>query len=436
MTDQNERKGDVKVAAKGKFIKMCLGITMAAAMLSMTACQKKTSDKRTIEIVSYKQEAVKYFDALEKKFNEEHDDIELKISSPNDAMTVLKTRFIREDYPDIIAIGGEYNFSSFLDAEILQDVSDYKGISDIKESYITMDENLEFVPTDGTYGLPYMANGAGILYNKDLFQERGWTVPQTWDEMISLCKQIQSEGVLPFYMGYKDTWTTMSPWNAAASTLTDADVCRKVNRGETNFATEYKEVAEQMKTLLAYGPADPVAYSYNDACTSFAKGESAMYMIGSYAVPQIRSVNPDINLGMFTYPASRKAEDNILTSGVDLQFCLTTGCKDKEAAYEVLDFLYQDENIQAYINDQIAIPCKKGEFKLPELFEGVSKQIEEDKMADFQDHFYPSEMAVDALVQTYLLEGDTEKFLKDFDKSWIRYNEDLIEKVNKYQKEH
>ena len=66
----------------------------------------------------------------------------------------------------------------------------------------------------------------------------------------------------------------------------------------------------------------------------------------------------------------------------------------------------------------------------------MSSYIEEGKIADFQDHYYPSEMAVDALIQTYLLDGDTDKFLKKFDTEWIRYNRDLIEKVQKYEKEH
>ncbi|MFR6496036.1 MAG: hypothetical protein ACLUOF_06270 [Ruminococcus sp.] len=46
------------------------------------------------------------------------------------------------------------------------------------------------------------------------------------------------------------------------------------------------------QALLEYAEPNPYAYSYNDACTAFARGESAMYPIGSYAVPQIQSVNP------------------------------------------------------------------------------------------------------------------------------------------------
>ena len=76
--------------------------------------KKRADGKTEIEVVSYKPEAVKAFEKIEKRFNETHDDIHLTISSPNEAMTILKTRFIREDYPDIIAIGGDINYSNFL----------------------------------------------------------------------------------------------------------------------------------------------------------------------------------------------------------------------------------------------------------------------------------------------------------------------------------
>ncbi len=37
-----------------------------------------------------------------------------------------------------------------------------------------IDKNLEFVPEKGTYAVPYVANAAGILYNKAMFEEHGW----------------------------------------------------------------------------------------------------------------------------------------------------------------------------------------------------------------------------------------------------------------------
>lgn len=416
---------------------LLLALCGAAAALTLAGCGASPDDSKIqIELVSYKPEAANYFEMVEEEFNATHDDIHLTINSPNDAMTILKTRFIREDYPDILGIGGDINYSYFVDAEILADVSDYPGLQTINPGYLDIAENLELVPTDGTYAVPYVANAAGILYNRALFEEHGWEIPETWDELNELCQQIQAEGILPFYFGFKDTWTCLAPWNAMAVELSPSNTTKLVNSGQTTFSVEYRELAEKYLDLLQYGPKDPFAYNYNDACTAFARGESAMYPIGSYAAPQILSVNPDLELDSFVMPACDDASGNVLNSGIDLLFAVTADCPNKEAAYEVLDFLLEDENIQKYIDAQTAIPCKEGDFTLPAILDGMTEYIASGRMLDYQDHYYPSEMSVDAILQTYLLEKDTDAFLTRFDTEWLRYNRDIIRLVQDYEAAH
>lgn len=431
----NERKAfHGRRAFQGKRMK-CVGLALGcmAAAVPLAGCGASGDSQKTeIEIVQYKPEAANYFKTVEEQFNATHDDIHLTISSPNDAMTILKTRFIREDYPDIIGIGGDINYSYFVDAQILEDVSEYGGLGSINQGYLDIAEALELVPVDGTYIVPYVANAAGVLYNREMFAQHGWEIPQTWDELLALCDQIQGEGILPFYFGFKDTWTCLAPWNAMAVELAPADTTKQVNRGETTFTDQYRELAEKYMQLLPYGPEDPFAYGYNDACTAFARGESAMYPIGSYATPQILSVNPDLDIDSFVMPACDNKEDRTLNSGIDLGFCVMDGCENKEAAYEVLDFLLADENIQRYIDDQNAVPCKNGEFRLASMLDGMLEFIESGNMTDYQDHYYPSEMSVDALLQTFLIEKDVDAFLADFDRNWQRYNRDIIRMVQEY----
>ena len=421
---------------KKKVISAALVVSMLAAAILPGCGSDENSGKTEIEILQYKPEAASYFDQVEEAFNASHDDIHLTISSPNDASTIMRTRFVREDYPDIIGIGGDINYSYYVDADILADVSDYPGLADIKQSYIDILEGLEITPADGTYGVPYVANAAGILYNRDMFEEHGWEIPETWDELIALCEEIQSEGILPFYFGFRDTWTCLAPWNSLAVDLAPADTCKQVNAGETTFMDEYRETAEKCLELVSYGPEDPFAYGYNDACTAFANGESAMYPIGSYAVPQILSVNPEMNIDSFVTPGNDDAAKNTLNSGVDLMFAVTAACENKEAAYEVLDFLLKDENIQNYIDDQNAVPCKEGDFELAPMLDGMKPFIESGNMTDYQDHYYPSEMAVDAQIQTFLINKDVDAFLTKFDKDWQRYNRDIIRAVQEYNEEH
>lgn len=419
-----------------KLIKKCtvfmLSVLCASSILA--GCGDSGQDGVTqIHVLQYKPEAVAVFERLQEEFNAAHDDIQLVIESPNDAMTILKTKLVREDYPDIIGIGGDMNYSYFVDANILADVSDYEGLKSIKPAYLEMLEGLEFVPTEGTFGVPYVANAAGVLYNRAMFQEHGWQIPTTWSEFIALCEQIQSEQIQPLYFGFRDTWTCLAPWNALAVGLAPADVCAQVNRKETTFQENYGQVADRVLEMLKYGQSGPFAYNYNDACIAFANGETAMYAIGSYAVPQIKSVNPDMDIDSFVMPANDDASKNVLNSGIDLQFCLTKECKDKEAAYEVLDFLLEHDNMQSYLDDQNAVPCKDEAFTLAPMLDGMASYIEEGKMSDYHDHHYPSEMAVDGMIQTFLMEQDKDAFLQKFDKDWLRYNRDIIRKVEEYE---
>lgn len=118
-------------------------------------------------------------------------------------------------------------------------------------------------------------------------------------------------------------------------------------------------------------------------------------------------------------------------------FSVMEDCEHKEEAYEVLRFLLEDENVQEYLNDQSAVPCKKGDFEIASELEGMKDYIDNGIVADYQDHHYPSEMAVDAMIQTYLFddgENSLDTFLTRFDKEWVRYNKDIIRKVKEYQK--
>lgn len=143
-----------------------------------------------------------------------------------------------------------------------------------------------------------------------------------------------------------------------------------------------------------------------------------------------------MNIDSFVTPGNDDPEKNTLNSGVDLMFAVTAACEHKEEAYEVLDFLMEDENIQAYIDDQNAVPCKEGDFDLAPMLDGMQSYIESGNMTDYQDHYYPSEMAVDAQIQTLIINKDVDAFLAKFDKDWQRYNRDIIREVQEYNEEH
>ena len=411
-----------------------LGAAGAAGLLFSGCATERSDGKIEVEIVSYKQEAVSIFEQLMDEFNSTHDDIYLNITSPADAVTIMKTRFVREDYPDVIGIGGDADYASFVDSSILADVSDCETINKVSPAYQDILKSVTYVPMDGIYGVPYVANAAGMLYNKDMFEQKGWAIPETWDDMIALFEEIKAEGeVLPIYLGYLDTWTILSPWNSITINMVPSDLARQVNAGKAKFSDYYREPAERMLQLLDYAEDGPFAYSYNDACTAFARGQSAMFPCGSFAVPQILSVNPEMNIGLFAMPSADNPDDRIVVSGIDLQWCVAESCQHKDAVYEVIAFLNEEANVQTYIDDQRAVPCTEGDYTLDPLYDDIQSFLDEGKVLDYLDHSYQSSMACDAQIQTMLLSGDIDAFLEKWDTDWQRYNRSVIRKVQDYE---
>ena len=308
----------------------------------------------------------------------------------------------------------------------MEDLSDKIDFSVIDPVYNQMLKDLEIESIDGVYGVPYALNASGVIYNKDIFEDLGLSIPKTWDEFLELAQTVQDNGITPFYFTLKDSWTSLPGWNNIAGTLADTDCFKRVNNNETTFNEVYSETADKILQLMDYGHSDNFGVGYNDGNTAFAQGKAAMYIIGNYAIPSILTVNPDLNLGMFTMPASNNEDENKLVSGVDVYFAIPKDSKNKEESIRFINFLLEEENAKTYIDEQSAFSAVKGVKQEDSKFEAFDEFFENSRVVDFQDHFYPAELPASDMIQTYLLDGDKEKFLNNFQKEWLKANRQYI----------
>ena len=143
---------------------------------------------------------------------------------PADAGTVLKTRMAKNDMPDIVAMGGDNNYTEVESAGMLVDLSSEDYISNIQESYLQMVYDVNKDKEEKAYGVPYATNASGVIYNVDKFKEYGIEIPKTWDEFIDVLEKLQDAGEQPLLMTYKDAWTSNCPWNSIASDLAPGEL--------------------------------------------------------------------------------------------------------------------------------------------------------------------------------------------------------------------
>ena len=75
-----------------------------------------------------------------------------------------------------------------------------------------------------SYGVPYMANAQGVLYNKAVFEAAGITeLPTTPEEFIAALQAIKDNtDAIPLYTNYAAGWT-MGAWDAYIGTVSEGD---------------------------------------------------------------------------------------------------------------------------------------------------------------------------------------------------------------------
>ena len=154
---------------RNKLISKVLAVILCTSMF--TSCSNGSTDnkKRQLTLFSNKIEAVDTYNELIEEFEKENPDIEVVLTAPPDATTVLKSRFIKEDSPDIIQLSADRVYADFVDANILEDLTGKIDLNEVDDIYNKMLKDLEIEKKDGIYGVPYALNASAVIYNKDIF---------------------------------------------------------------------------------------------------------------------------------------------------------------------------------------------------------------------------------------------------------------------------
>ncbi|SEI04073.1 carbohydrate ABC transporter substrate-binding protein, CUT1 family [Halobacillus karajensis] len=401
-------------------------VTVLAILLLLTGCggdESASQDgKVQLEFFQFKGEAVEDFDKLIEKFEEENPDIDVEQNNVPDPDTVLFSRLSQNDVPDVMTINGGATFGEIAQSGVFKDQSENENLDSVIDEYEDMLKRLS--GTEELYALPHTVNANGIIYNKDKFEELGLEIPKTWDELISLAEEIQSQGETPFYSTYGESWTILPPLNTLATNIHGTEFFEELEAGETSFSEEYGIIAKKLEELLQYTDNDVFGEDYNIGNNAFANGESVMYMQGVWALGPILDANPDMNLGVFPMPATNEEGSNDIISGVDVALAVAGDTEHPEEAQKFVDFLLKPENIEIYLESQRMFSAVEGAEQKDESLQELGAYFEQEQIAPFADHYYPQGFPVDVIFQDYLLDGTLETLLSELDSEYERLTEE------------
>lgn len=269
------------------------------------------------------------------EYEQEHRDIKIEIQRiPDDQwIDLVHAKAAVGEMPDIIRLdkwvleaAGTRHF-----VEFDRETSWYDRV---------LPEQLENKLIDGKlYGLPIAStSGIGLIYNEELFQELGLTVPATTEELYQVCEKISQAGITPLYASDKEAWTIQVAFNCMVMQSTDDAAWEKLktNRLKWSDVGEYHRILDNIRELRALGYTNPdyMEATYNNAVKAVAEKKAAMYVMGQFFIADVLQKNPECRLRMAPFPYNGSDLLSVV-SGAGL-FAV---CKDSEHVKEAQDFL-------------------------------------------------------------------------------------------------
>ena len=393
-----------------------LTVLVLLAGVVLAGCSQDT--RTTITFFQFKAEAQGYFQQLATQFEQANPDIRVVVDNPADPETALRTRLVKNDVPDVMTLNANGTFGEFASARIFRDFRDDPVLAEVTPAYLSVIGNLGAGSEGEVNGVPFAANASGLLYNKELFAQQGVEVPTTFDALIAAAEKFKAAGVTPFYGMLADAWTAQSPLAPLSAQLQPPDFFQQRFEGTTDFATGWRSTAAELAQLYRYTQPDPLSKGYEDGTAAFARGESAMLLLGSYAVPQIRNGKPGFTIGSMALPATNDPARTTLVSGVDVVLTASRDGAHPAESAKFIEFLMDAKVMQDYCAAQVAIPTRKGLTNTDPALTGVQSYIESGRIVGFTDHQFIQAIPLGALLQEFLLTGDENTFLRKLDDDW------------------
>ena len=291
------------------------------------------------------------------EYMKENPNVEIKVEALDEESYKTKFKaYSMDGMPDVVSIWGQPAFlDEVLDAGVLAELNeaDYADYGFISGS-------LEGFKKDGKlYGLPRNTDVAVFYYNQKMFEDNGWEVPTTYDELLDLGKTIKDAGMTPVAMDGGDGWPMAVYLSDLFYKIAGSDyssiVSNAVSTGDFTDpslvqATELlKKTADSGLFQNGYDSQD-----YATAQNLFINGQSAMYYMGSWdsSMALNEDIDPEIreNIRMFTMPVvsggKGTATDIAAWNGGGYGVSATSEYKDE--AIKFLNYMYQPDKLSKY----------------------------------------------------------------------------------------
>ncbi|MGF3057137.1 ABC transporter substrate-binding protein [Microbacterium sp. YY-01] len=228
---------------------------------------------------------------------------------------------------------------------------------------------------DSLYAVPFYAESSFLMYNKEILDAAGLTVPEhpTWDEVAAMARQVQDSDTTGICLRGKPGWGEgIVPLTTMAQTFGGGWYDENWNAGlnEPEFIEAVQFYADLLKDA---GEKDPVSFGFTECLNLFSQGKAAFWYDATSAgglveTPELSDVAGKV--GFAHAPVRDTAESGWLWSW---NLAIPASSEKQDAAWAFMEWATSKEYVQ-HVGETLGwgrIPSggRESTFALPEYQE-------------------------------------------------------------------
>lgn len=231
------------------------------------------------------------------------------------------------------------------------------------------------------YVLPYFFSVIGWWYDPDLFKEKGWEVPKTYDELLALCEKIKAAGIAPItYQGqYPDYMISgmLTPWLISAGGIEAYNACQSLEPGAWK-SPAVVQAARMIQELAAKGyyQTGATAMSHTESQAEFVNRRAAMIPCGTWLHSEMRESMPEGRRMAFFLPpviAGGKGDPTAVMIKIE-PWMVPAQAKNSAGAIDYFKFMTTKAKAQQFVTEKGTLMGIKGanDVELPDYLQGAA----------------------------------------------------------------
>ena len=368
-----------------KYLTIALSAVMAT--VALTGCSSSSDDaakgdeKGSVYYLSFKPEQEEQWKKIAEDYEKETG-VKVKVvtAASGTYEQTLKSEIAKEDAPTLFQINGPVGYQAWKDYTLdLKDTELYKHL---------LNEDMAVKDGDGVYGIPYVEEGYGIIYNNAIMEKyfkldgakaKSMDEINNFDKLKEVTEDMQAkkdklgiDGVfastsltpgedwrwqthlanLPIYYEYKD------------KDVTDLD------KIDFTYADQYKNIFDLYINNSTCEPTLLGSKTVSDSMAEFALGKAAMVQNGNWAWSQIaevegNTVKEDDVKFMPIYTGVKGEEKQGLCIGTENFFSINNKASeaDQKASIAFIEWLFTSDTGKKHVTEELGFIAPFDTFK-------------------------------------------------------------------------